>query len=106
MAGDRVLYEMAQLLTANTRSTDLLCRWGGEEFLLVCPETEALGVRQLSENLRQMVAGHDFQCGRKITISLGATVSKPEDTQDSMIARADQAMYLSKTQGKNTSNFM
>jgi len=106
LAGDRVLYEMSNLLAANTRATDLLCRWGGEEFLLVCPETDSSGVRPLAENLRQMVAGHEFECGRRITISLGAATVRPEDTQDSMIARADKAMYLSKSQGKNACNFM
>lgn len=99
-AGDKVLKEVA-----NTRSTDLLCRWGGEEFFLVCPETDFSGVKIPAENLRQLVAGNDFECGRRITICLGATVVQPQDTQDKMIARADKAMYLSKSQGKNACNF-
>ncbi len=106
LAGDKVLCEMANLLMANTRNIDLLCRWGVEEFLLVCPETDSSGVKILAENLRQLVAGHELECGRKITISLGVTKVNPQDTQDKMIARADKAMYLSKSQGKNTCNFL
>ena len=106
LAGDKVLCEMAQLLMASTRSADLLCRWGGEEFLLVCPETDFSGIKLLAENLRQLVAGHDFECGWKITISVGATMIQPQDTQDKMIARADKGMYLSKSQGKNACNLV
>ncbi|MCA1742817.1 MAG: GGDEF domain-containing protein [Desulfovibrionales bacterium] len=106
LAGDKVLQEMVQLMIANTRDADLLCRWGGEEFVLVCPETDSSGVKLLAENLRQLVAEHDFECGRNITISLGATMVQPQDTQDNMVARADKAMYLSKQQGKNCCNFM
>ncbi len=106
LAGDNVLKDLALILKNNVREADLVFRWGGEEMLVFTPETGALGIRRLSEKLRKAVAGHSFECGKRITISLGAATYKPRDTHSDIIARADKALYRAKTQGKNRFNFL
>ena len=106
LAGDKVLQELSLILLQNIRDTDFICRWGGEEFAVLCPETDKEQVMNLAKKIRQLVAEHKFACQRQITISLGATTLKNEDTRHSMFARADQALYKSKADGKNTSSYV
>jgi GGDEF domain-containing protein len=81
---------------------DLVFRWGGEEFLITCPETDRQGASSMAENLRVCVAAHEFQCGIPLTISLGVAMASENDEIDSLIARADKALYAAKSSGKNT----
>ncbi len=106
LAGDKVLQELSLILQENIRETDFLCRWGGEEFAILCPETDQDKVMELAEKIRKLVAEHDFKCQRRISISLGVTTLQTEDSRQSMFDRADRALYKSKSQGKNTCNFM
>lgn len=107
LAGDNVLEELAGLLRNSIRETDLVFRWGGEELLIFAPETDSSGIMQLSRNLLHLVAGHDFSCQRRITISLGATtLASREESRTEILSRADRALYLSKAEGKNTCNYL
>ncbi|MFB6356439.1 MAG: diguanylate cyclase [bacterium] len=99
--GDGVLKEFAGLLRSRVRETDTAGRWGGEEFLLVAPDTDLEGVRELTETARKLVDNHDFPVERDVTISVGSTVSAPGDTIEDMVARADQALYEAKDNGRN-----
>lgn len=99
--GDHFLVEMANLIKKNTRSTDILVRWGGEEFALICLETDFSGVSTLAENIRAKVAAYNFnKIGRK-SISIGVTMHKKGDTNVTIMARADQALYNAKDHGRN-----
>ena len=100
-AGDRVLRELAELLLERSRQSDCLGRWGGEEFLLICPETDIQGAGVLAESLRVAVAGHHFSIGERITVSFGVADYQPADTPERLVDRADQAMYLAKRNGRN-----
>lgn len=99
--GDTVLVELARRIQADVRSTDLVARWGGEEFVMLLPETDAEGARIAGERIRAAVAGHPFGCGIDVTISMGLATHRPGDTLESLIGRADAATYRAKQGGRN-----
>ena len=100
-AGDAVLVQLAQLLRAELRSSDLVGRWGGEEFLVVAPATSISTVADLAERLRERVAGWAFDHGQPMSISIGVSQALPGDTMDSLLQRADRALYRAKRRGRN-----
>lgn len=99
--GDDVLVAIAGLLKKHTRVNDVVGRWGGEEFVIICPETEREGVRTLSEKIRASIAAYDFPVIGCKTSSFGVAMYKPGDTLDGMIANADKALYAAKADGRN-----
>ena len=99
--GDQVLQGVAGLLAGNTRKVDTVGRWGGEEFLIICPHVDMEGIAQLAEKLRQAIAGHDFPVVGQKTASFGACTYWPDDHANSLVARADAALYAAKHQGRN-----
>lgn len=108
VAGDLVLIELAGLLSATLRKQDLISRWGGEEFLILLPETDFEGVQIAAEKVRELIAhssvpyqGHDIQ----ITLSIGGVVCERETNWDDCIKIADRALYYGKTHGKNLAVF-
>lgn len=99
--GDGVLAETAAMLDKGARETDVVGRWGGEEFLLLCPET-SLGVgAALAERLRQNFAEHIFPEVGQITVSFGVTCFQTDDTPQTLVLRADEALYKAKEMGRN-----
>ena len=102
--GDRLLKELAALLTGVLRNTDLLGRVGGEEFLIVMPDTDAPGAHILAERCRATIAAR-LRTGADatpVTASLGITSRRaPDETLEQMIARADAALYKAKAEGRN-----
>jgi two-component system, cell cycle response regulator len=104
--GDKALQELAVRLKANTRSVDLCCRVGGEEFIMVLPNTAPDLSSRIAERLRKSVASKSFECGNgqpvPVTISVGvASLNGAEDTLEKLLKRADQALYSAKHQGRN-----
>lgn len=99
--GDKVLIEMGLILAANVRNNDLVGRWGGEEFLLICPETSLNGAIKMAEKVRQLIETTDFSEVNKITASFGVTVSIEGDSDEDMFIRADKALYAAKHNGRN-----
>jgi len=104
LVGDKILTEVAQLLKNNIRSNDFLGRWGGEEFLIICPSTQLQDAVMVAEKLRAMIYLEDFSPAEKITASFGVAQWQKGDSQESVVAKADYAMYLSKHQGRNCVN--
>lgn len=101
-SGDQVLIEMAQLLQQEMRQTDHVGRWGGEEFLVILPETSLTDALALAERLRCTIANHTFPGGpTSVTISAGLSSYQIGDTQETMVERADQALYRAKSEGRN-----
>lgn len=98
--GDAILRRLAERVGRSLRSSDLLARWGGEEFAILLLDTPLGGATTFAERLRQQVATSRFQ-GLAITISLGLTEYQPADDLDSMLARADSALYRAKRGGRN-----
>ena len=99
--GDTVLVEIANILKANTRNTDTVGRWGGEEFLIVVPQTDELKIKKIAEALRRAIESHTFTTVGKKTASFGVTVFQKNDTIELMLNRADEALYKVKSSGRN-----
>jgi polar amino acid transport system substrate-binding protein len=102
VVGDEILKRLAQLLTAHVRENDVVGRWGGEEFMILCPETDAEGARALAEHLRQRISQTDFSLGTmKVTASFGVTDYRDDEMLEETIKRADLALYQAKHDGRN-----
>ncbi len=102
--GDEVLRTFAITIFANIRSMDKLGRYGGEEFLLVLPETEPDAAQRSLERLRAIVAELDWTAispGITVTMSGGITTLREDDSPDTALARADAALYRAKAAGRN-----
>ncbi|MDQ7043331.1 MAG: GGDEF domain-containing protein [Sulfurimonas sp.] len=107
-AGDYVLKQLASLLEDNTRDSDIVARFGGEEFVILLPYTNKVGAFKIAEELRISIANQDFKINNndnyiKVTISLGIdSMDNYEDTEISdVLNRADRALYQAKENGKN-----
>ena len=99
--GDMILKEIGELITKELRSTDKVIRWGGEEFLLIYVETDQKEVLKRAEELRLQIEQHLFSISSMITASFGLTLYTKNDTIDSIIQRADNALYIAKKNGRN-----
>lgn len=99
--GDAVLRELAELLQANIRQTDTVGRWGGEEFMIVCPETDREGGVILAENLRQKTSAGIMAHSKHVTCSFGVAEYSAGEGENLLVARVDKALYKAKNKGRN-----
>ncbi|WP_331773841.1 diguanylate cyclase [Sulfurospirillum sp. 1612] len=99
--GDEVLKDFANLNKNAIRSSDILGRWGGEEFLIICPETDLESAYILAEKLRSILESHEFANVGNITASFGVTTATIGANVDNLIAQADDALYKAKSKGRN-----
>ncbi|ADG94362.1 diguanylate cyclase [Arcobacter nitrofigilis DSM 7299] len=99
--GDKVLEEFATILKTKTRVTDIVGRWGGEEFVIICPQTDIEGIKKLAEELRYIIENNSFSIVGNKTASFGITLYCEGDTIKSLISRADKALYRAKEEGRN-----
>jgi diguanylate cyclase (GGDEF)-like protein len=99
--GDVVLSGIAYLMKQHVREVDTIGRWGGEEFLIVCPETTADGARKLAEKLRKKIEKHHFKDVGIKTVSMGVAQIEEDDWDEDMIKRADRNLYKAKRGGRN-----
>jgi two-component system, cell cycle response regulator len=105
-AGDKVLQELSTRLRDHTRSVDLCCRVGGEEFIVVLPGTDAPTAEKIAERLRRAVASRSFQVGAPglvpVTVSIGLSALQGiDDSLEKILNRADTALYSAKRDGRN-----
>ncbi len=106
-SGDSVLKEFAGRIAANVRGIDLACRYGGEEFVVVMPDTDTTFAYTVAERLRESVEQTPFPLARppgsiRVTVSVGLACSLGgDDTADNLLYRADQALYRAKREGRN-----
>ena len=99
-AGDEVLVSIANILKAWTRKTDVVGRWGGEEFMIVF-QTDGPGAAISAEKLRAIIMETEHGRAGKVTASFGVTPSVDKDTIDTLVKRADQCLYRAKEKGRN-----
>jgi diguanylate cyclase (GGDEF)-like protein len=99
--GDQVLMKFSQILESNIRAADKLGRWGGEEFLLITPETDLNGAFQLAEKLRKAISKHQFKVVKNLSASFGVAEFKSDESVYHLVNRADTALYQAKANGKN-----
>jgi diguanylate cyclase (GGDEF)-like protein len=99
--GDNLLCEVVRSVESVLRATDRLGRWGGEEFVVLAPETDLREASRLAERLRVEIASHRYRSAPTITASLGLAQYEAGDTPETLIKRADQALYKAKILGRN-----
>lgn len=99
--GDQVLQQVARVVRQLIRAVDTVGRWGGEEFLLVLPETPLAGAVTTVERLRQAVAAADYGPVGRVTASFGVAEVRAGDDADKLLRRADTALYRAKNRGRN-----
>ncbi len=100
-AGDNILVEIASIVSANIKTHDMFSRWGGEEFILLMPNTTVDGAYLLSEKLRVLIETHHFSYTDAITASFGVAEFHTGDTKTSLFQKADDALYVAKKNGRN-----
>ena len=99
--GDMVLKELSKLIQVTIRKSDVFGRWGGEEFLIILPETTKKEAVKLAEKLRHKIQEYNFPAIGKLTCSFGVTSYKDGDTIETMLSRVDKKLYLAKESGRN-----
>lgn len=100
-AGDQLLVQITEIISQTIRESDTASRWGGEEFLVFCPHTNIDGAFSLAEKLRVNIEKKEFEDIGYKTASFGVTHIEHGDTVQSLIQRADEALYSAKDAGKN-----
>jgi diguanylate cyclase (GGDEF)-like protein/PAS domain S-box-containing protein len=104
LTGDKVLRYVAQSIRNNLRVSDSCGRWGGEEFIAVLMDVDEEGLTKVAEKLRQAIANTEVEDqGQRhsVTVSIGGTMVRPDDTHKTLIQRVDELMYQSKQGGRN-----
>ncbi|HOF27591.1 MAG TPA: GGDEF domain-containing protein [Clostridia bacterium] len=96
MTGDKVLVEISNLLLACVRQTDIAGRWGGEEFLIICPDTDYAGITDIAKRIEAFISGYNFGCCQGVALSCGVATHNSGETVDSLLQRADISMYQTK----------
>ena len=100
-AGDQVLVATARLLSTRVRESDFVARWGGEEFAIIASVTDAAGAARLAEKLRALMEVTHLGPAGAVTGSFGVAEMRPDDTVESLLERADGALYAAKAAGRN-----
>jgi diguanylate cyclase len=101
LVGDDVLINISNILLKFTRKTDSVGRWGGEEFIIICPNTNIEDASKLAEKLRDKISKYQFEKVGHKTASFGVVSYREDDSLNELLARVDDAMYLAKSKGKN-----
>ncbi len=101
LIGDKTLVNLSQIVQNNIRSIDIAGRWGGEEFMIICPETNLDGAKQLAEKIKSIIEEADFPHIHTLTCSFGISESHEGDRIESVVGRADSALYRAKEEGRN-----
>lgn len=101
LAGDSVLVALSELTLEHTRATDISCRWGGEEFMVVLRNTDLQAAVLVAEKLRLAFACHEVPLIGKVTASFGVTIYQANESLQSWFGRTDRAMYEAKHAGRN-----
>lgn len=99
--GDRVLREVGECLHTQLRASDVIGRWGGEEFIILVLEDQPQRMVQLTTRLRDVIEAHPFTDNIPITLSFGVTLMNEHDTLKTLVNRADMALYRAKNNGRN-----
>jgi polar amino acid transport system substrate-binding protein len=101
MVGDKTLVALASLLRTTVRDIDIVGRWGGEEFMIICPETDKAGAYHVAYKIQSTINGYDFEAIHTLTSSFGISEFGKDDYVDGAVKRADEALYEAKEAGRN-----
>lgn len=101
IVGDEVLIGISILVSKIIRESDIIARWGGEEFIIIFPESDLDSTKEKAETIREAIAHEIFPSSVSVTCSFGVTAYLKQDTADSLFIRCDDALYKAKAKGKN-----
>lgn len=101
LVGDNILQEVSKVLTVCSRDTDIVARWGGEEFVLMLPQTNVEQAFLVAQKLRATIEKHKFDVVSHITCSIGVTQFQKNEDKDTLFKRVDSALYKAKKAGRN-----
>lgn len=101
LTGDKVIIEIANIVRHTIRDCDVFARWGGDEFMLLLPNTDEKQAYSLAERLRASVAEHQFDEAGRVTCSFGLTIVNKNDCGECLVKRIDQLLYSAKQSGKD-----
>lgn len=101
LVGDSVLKELSLLVRESLRDVDTFARWGGEEFVILCPYTNIEQLENIVKNLQKVIKSIDFSPVKNLTISIGLTIYKKNDSEVSIQKRVDAILYEAKKNGRN-----
>jgi len=104
--GDAVLIDVTRVISQQIRKSDIFSRWGGEEFMIIAPDLTLEEGIQFSEKLREDIKSYNFKKVGQITVSIGITLPKKGETKDKLLKRVDDAMYISKENGKDQTRIL
>lgn len=99
--GDAVLKELSNLLLSNIRESDTLGRWGGEEFMIIAPQTSKESIMKFAQDLKEKINIHKFEIVDNLTVSIGIALCKDKESIEDIVLRADDALYISKNTGRD-----
>ncbi|MDW7671365.1 MAG: diguanylate cyclase [Bacillota bacterium] len=99
--GDKILVELTDVVNEHIREIDIFARFGGEEFIILAPETDLRGAEILAEKLRQEIEAFSFSHSDPMTCSFGVSMYKNNDQADDLIKRVDDRLYRAKNRGRN-----
>ena len=99
--GDNVLVRVSRTVGSRLRNTDVLARWGGEEFMIILPETDLSGAQQAAEDLRMLIADSGNSSEPAVTVSFGVSAFRRGDNENALLGRVDAALYRAKQNGRN-----
>lgn len=100
-AGDQVLSQFSNIMLTVTRRVDIVSRWGGEEFLVLCPETHLDAATTTAKRLLTVIDEYEFDTVGHVTASMGVVIADENETFKSVVNRADNCLYEAKKKGKN-----
>lgn len=100
--GDKILSEVSEILASSVRSTDVVMRWGGEEFAILLPEVRLFDAITIANKINRRVQAHTFSTVEKLTVSIGVAQKQKGESFESLYKRADTALYSAKEHGRNT----
>lgn len=101
LLGDDILKELAEVAASRLRREDVLARWGGEEFIVLLPDTGSEGAHRVAEGLRQAVAEADFPGPGRLAVSVGVAEMRPGEELKDLTRRVDEALYVAKAAGRD-----
>ncbi|GFZ31512.1 hypothetical protein CSC2_20380 [Clostridium zeae] len=104
--GDVILKNITKVITSKLRKTDFFIRWGGEEFVILAPETNIKGALILGEKVRKLVSENIYVELERVTVSVGVSEYKKELIYKEFFDKADKALYIAKNSGKNNVKFV
>ncbi|MFW6232054.1 MAG: diguanylate cyclase [Spirochaetota bacterium] len=100
-AGDAVIERIGEVLRETIRSTDIPGRWGGEEFLILCPETDLSGAASAAESVRAAIESAELAIPESVTVSVGASELAHGESVTGLVSRTDEKLYAAKAKGRN-----